>query len=47
MTAMTSSTHIMVPRLKMKKPKSHSKTRIAATTKRKPSAHIFKNSTYQ
>jgi hypothetical protein len=28
--------------LKMKKPRSHSKTRITATTKRKSSARIFK-----
>jgi len=33
MIAMTSSTHMMVPRLKMKKPKSHNKISITATRK--------------
>ncbi len=33
---------MIVPRLKMKKPKSHSKTRITATKKRKSRARIFK-----
>jgi hypothetical protein len=45
MMAMTSSTHMMAPRLNTK-PRSHSKTRIAATTKRKSSAPILKNLTY-
>ena len=40
--AMTSSTHMMAPRLKKAKPRSHSMISITATTKRKSSAPIFK-----
>jgi precorrin-6B methylase 1 len=44
MIAMTSSTHMMAPRLKKTKPRSHSTISITATTKRKSSAPIFKAS---
>jgi hypothetical protein len=46
MTAMISSIHMNVPRLKKTKPRSHSTTSIAATTKSKSSNPIFKSLTY-
>jgi hypothetical protein len=45
MIAMTSSSHMMAPRLKTK-PRSHSTTSIAATTKSKSSNPIFKSLIY-
>ena len=45
MRAMTSSSHMMAPRLKTK-PSSQSMISIAATTKSKSRAPIFKNLTY-
>jgi hypothetical protein len=44
MMAMTSSTHMIAPRLKKTKPSSQSMISIAATTKRKSSKPIQKTS---